>query len=175
MCDFSMKIYRVNTNASANKTQLQKSVNLTVFIFKNGMVLLSTTAILTCLKPCISYLLTGELDTILPTKFPGINEQKIVGYSCLAVFHTYLSSVFVMGTAGADLGLMTLVVHSYTMSHIFRNAVNEFNALVAKNQRNTNTKNIHASLKNLILMHIDFIKLLKLIVISESIIRFILF
>lgn len=162
ICEFSLKVYRANTNASPNKKRLQTSVNLTVFIFKNGMVLLSTTSILTCIRPCISYYLTGELDTILPTNFPGIDEKQIIGYTCLAVFHVYIMLVFVMGTAGADLGLMTLVIQSYTMSHIFQNAVNEFNALVGEKTRNKNNEEIGASLKNVILMHIDFIKLTKI-------------
>lgn len=156
ICEFSLKVYRANTKPSANKTRLQKSVNLTVFIFKGGMTLLISTAILTSLRPCITYFLFGEVEIILPTTLPGINVHEAVGYTCLAVFHVYLLAIFVMGNAGADLGLMTLVLHTYAMSHIFQNAVNEFNSLVARTKRNN--KLIHASLNNLILMHIDYIK-----------------
>lgn len=156
MSDFSLKIYRANKNSSPNKTRLQNSVNLTVFIFKGGMILLIATATLTCLKPCISYVLIGKVEPIMPTYFPFIDEQELIGYTCLAVFHLYIMFIFVIGTAASDLALMTLVIHTYTMSNIFQNAVNEFNGLGAITKRNN--KHIHASLNNLILMHIDYIK-----------------
>ncbi len=158
LCDFAIKVYRVNKDTSANKKRLEKSVKMTVFIFKAGTALLIATAILTCIKPAISYLLMGKLEPIIPSYIPGINEEEPTGYACTAVFHFYILFVFVIGTAATDLGLMALVIHSYTMSHIFRNAVNEFNSLVAKNEGNTNTGHIRASLNNLILMHIEFIK-----------------
>lgn len=99
------------------------------------------------------------METIIPSYFPLLNEHETFGYACLAVFHTYLMFAFVVGTAGCDFGLMVLVIQSYTLSQIFRNAVDEFNWLVAKNERNANTADVRASLRNLILMHIDFVKL----------------
>lgn len=158
--DFSLKIYQVNTNTSANKMRLQKSVNLTVFIFKAGMALLIMTAVLTCIRPCISYILTGKIENIIPAHFPGIDEENIKGYAFVSLFHVYLMFVFVIGTGASDLGLMTIVIHTYTMSHIFQNAVNEFNALADINKRHTDYKAIRASLNNLISMHNDFLKLL---------------
>lgn len=159
MSDFCLKIYKANTKSSPNKTYLGKSVKLTVFLFKNGMILLITTATLTSIKPCILYILTGELDPILPTHFPGINEQEAIGYTILAVFHLYIMFVFAVGTAGVDLSLMTFVIHTYTMSNIFKNAVNDLNGLIGLKARNND---IRSSLNNLILMHNDFIKLPKL-------------
>lgn len=120
------------------------------------MVLLISTAALTCLKPCISYVLMGNVEPLLPTHFPLIDEHDIIGYACLAVFHLYIIFAFVVGTAASDLALMTLVIHVYSMSHIFQNAVNEFNGLVARTKRNNQL--IHGSLNNLILMHNDYIK-----------------
>lgn len=157
--DFSLKIYRVNKNESPNKTLLEKSVHLTVFIFKAGMVLLITTAILTCIKPCISYIFIGTVEPIIPSHFPGINEHEIMGYACLAVFHVYIMFVFVIGTAASDLGLNTIVIHSFAMSHLFQNAVNEFNVLSNKDKRHIDNMAVRASLNNLIAMHTDFIKL----------------
>lgn len=157
--DFSLKIYRVNKNASPNKTLLGKSVHLTVFIFKAGMVLLIATAMLTCIKPCISYVFTGKVEPIMPCYFPGINELEITDYACLAVFHIYILFVFVIGTAASDLGLNTIVIHTFVMSHLFRNAVNEFNVLINKDKRHINNMAVRASLNNLIAMHTDFIKL----------------
>lgn len=191
LCDFLLKIYKTNTTSSPNKSCLEKSIKITVFIFKNGMLLLITTAILTSIRPCISYILIGELDPIMPTHFPGINDLEITGYIILAVFHLYIMFVFVIGTGGADLGLMTFVIHSFSMSVIFQNAVTELNGLLKFREINTFNKSIlasasrmitmstrnksfevannkhrrdriHASLQNLILMHYDFIKLTKI-------------
>lgn len=125
------------------------------------MTLLIVTSCLTCVRPCISQFFSGKLEPILPTFFPGINESETVGYACLAAFHIYLLGVFAIGNAGSDLGLMVFCIHSYTMSKIFRNAVNEFNALMTKSERHRNASEIQASLNNLIQMHIDSIKLMK--------------
>lgn len=155
------------------------------------MFLLITTAILTSIRPCISYILIGELDNIMPTHFPGINDKEITGYVIVAVFHLYILFIFVIGTAGSDLGLMTFVVHSYAMADIFQNAVNELNGLIRSKKINTSDENMHpsdtrtismpisntnfeanskslhlrvrisASLQNLIWMHYDFIKSMK--------------
>lgn len=165
MIDFSLKIYTMNKNASSNKTRLEQSVQLTVFIFKAGMALLITTAILTCIRPGISYVFNGKVEPVIPTHFPLLNEYETAGYACLAVFHLYLMFVFVLGTAGCDLGLSTFVIHAYTMSHLFRNAVNEFNVLAVNKKRDKRPKDIMAirsSLNNLISMHADFIKSLHL-------------
>lgn len=161
ICDFCLKIYRANTESSPNKELLAKSVNITVFIFKNGMLLLVTTATLVLVKPRISYVRNGILDPILPTHFPGINEGGVTGYTILSLYHMYIVFVFVIGTAGCDLFLMTLVVHCYTMSQIFLNFVNEFNALIQTPKRNKSNADVCIFLENLILMHNDFIKLPK--------------
>lgn len=158
--DFCSKIYRANTKSSPNKALLAKSVNVTVFIFKYGLALLITTATLVVVKPCISYVAFGVLDPILPTHFPGINEDDIIGYTILALYHVHIVFVFVIGTAGCDLFLMVLVVHCYTMTNIFQNAVNEFNALIEKHKRHTPNEELCLFLKNVILMHNDFIRFL---------------
>lgn len=128
------------------------------------MSLLIVTAILTSLKPLISYIFIGQLDTVLPVYFPGINEQEIIGYTVLALFHVFLLFIFAVGTAGCDLGLMTFVVHCYAMSHLYQNSVNDLNGLIKRNKQNASDKDkdIRASLDNLIMMHNDFIKCLKL-------------
>lgn len=158
LVDFMVKVYGANKSTSANKNCLQKSVNLTVLIFKVGMVLLITTAILTCIRPCISYVFFGKVELIVPIYFPGIDETEIAGYSSIAALHVYILFIFVIGTAATDLGLMTVTIHSYTMAQLFRNAVNDFNSMVGNGKRNVDTKFIQAALNNLIAMHIDFIK-----------------
>ncbi|KAJ6634760.1 hypothetical protein Bhyg_13339 [Pseudolycoriella hygida] len=165
LCNFCLKMYKANRNAGRNKTSLGKSAKITSLLFKCGMVILSTTAILTCIRPAITFASSGQLEPILPTIFPGINEQEIFGFTCLYIFHFYIMALFVMGTAGIDLGLMALVIHSHTMSHIFQNAVTDLNALAKKNNRKSDTKEkeVRAYLNNLIAMHIDFIKYTKLV------------
>ncbi|XP_037031708.1 putative odorant receptor 83c [Bradysia coprophila] len=161
MCDFNLKVYRSNRDTSHNKTELTKAVNIIVFIFKGGISFLIVTAILTVLKPSITYLLIGKVEPILPTYIPMLNDKELTGYMCLAVFQAYIMFVFVIGTAATDFGLMVLVLQSYTLSQIFRNEVDDFNSLVAKNERNTNTIDVRASLRNLILMHMDFVNFTK--------------
>lgn len=156
--DFSLKIYRANTKSSLNKTLLAKSITVTVFIFKYGMALLIITASLAVVRPCLSLIAFGTVETILPTHFQGINEEELVDYAILALYHTYICFAFVIGTAGCDLLLMVLVVHCYTMSKIFQNAIDEFNVLIKKHQRNTSNEELRLFLKNVILMHNDFVK-----------------
>lgn len=161
--EFCLKIYKANTTPSPNKTLLARSVKVTTFIFKYGMILLVTTATLVLVKPCMSLIAFGVripvLEPILPTHFPLINEEEIIGYSILALYHTFIVYVFVIGTAGCDLFLMTLVVHGYTMSRIFHNAVVEFNDLIENRERDASSEELRMFLKNMILMHNDFIKL----------------
>lgn len=124
------------------------------------MCLLITTAILTVIRPYVSYILFGKVEPMLPTHLPGINEENAVGYAALLIFHFYVVFLFVGGTAASDLSLMNFVIHCHTMSKLFKNAVYDFNILVKNNKPNTPNKDIHASLRNLILMHADLIKLL---------------
>ncbi|XP_037039116.1 putative odorant receptor 83c [Bradysia coprophila] len=173
LCDFSLKVYRSNKESSHNKTQLEKSVHIIVFIFKGGISFLIATAILTALKPLITYCLIGKVETIIPTYFPALNEHETTGYICYAVFHTYLMFAFAVGTAGTDFGLRVLVLQSYTLSQIFRNAVDEFNSLVARNERDANTIDVRTSLRNLILMHIDFVNFTKTVKVAYHEICFI--
>ncbi|XP_037034192.1 putative odorant receptor 83c [Bradysia coprophila] len=163
MLYFCSKIYRANTAPGPNKQLLAKSVKIIVFIFKNGMVLLLTTAILALLRPGFSYIVFGKLDPILPTYLPGVDEEETYGYVMLATLHTYIAFIFVTGTAGCDLLLMTQVIHLYTMTHIFRNAVDEFNALIERNTGRTSRKKTRQFLRNLILMHIDYARFTKIL------------
>nr|QGW45413.1 odorant receptor 40 [Bradysia odoriphaga] len=161
MCDFNLKVYRSNKESSHNKTLLTTAVNIIVFIFKGGISFLIATAILTVLKPSITYLLIGIVEPVIPTYIPMLNENEFSGYVALAAFHTYLLFVFVIGTAAIDFGLMVFVLQSYTLSAIFRNAVDNFNSLVGKNEQDANTIEVRASLRNLILMHMDFVNFTK--------------
>nr|QGW45406.1 odorant receptor 33 [Bradysia odoriphaga] len=163
MCYFCLKIYRANTAPGPNKKLLAKSVKIIVLIFKNGMVLLLTTGTLILLKPGFCYVVFGKLDPILPTYFPGVSEEKVYGYVILATLHTYIVFIFVTGTAGSDLFLMTQVIHSYSMTLIFRNAKDEFNSLIKRNTGRTSTKETRQFLRNLILMHIDYARFTKIL------------
>lgn len=160
ICFFCSKIYRANKAPSPNKQLLSKSVKITVFIFKNGMILLLMTSILVLVKPCITYIVFEKLEPILPTYFPGVDVEEAYGYAMLAFLHTYIVFIFCAGTAGCDLFLMTQVIHAYTMAHIYRNSVNEFNAIIERKTRRTNEEEMRPFLRNLILMHIDYARLL---------------
>lgn len=132
---------------------------MTVFIFKIICALFLSTALLVLSKPVISYLAYGYAEPILPVYFPGLNEEEFSDYMILALFHASICYLFVLGTAGCDLLLLTLVVHSYTMAHIVGNAVDEFNAMIRTHhfRETRGSKESRLALRNLILMHKDFI------------------
>lgn len=163
MINYLHDIYKVNatTKNRARATLFDRYAYYTEGIFKCGVALYFMSVLSYFLYPIYMYVIDGKIVQLLPTYFPGIDEDTINGFIMLSSYHVALLVFSFIGLSACDLLFTMLIANTPIMANLIEMEVEQLNDhLVEKLQDDFMIK---MKLRNILLMHREMIEWVQLI------------
>lgn len=155
MINFISEIHIANKDHYVNAFALLKFARWNLLITKFILVVLLATGLIAIINPVPIYLITGNLEPMLPVQMPFVRLDTKSGYMIhsICIFLLLVSGIF--GTFASELFLITLTIQIAPMAKIFDNAINSLNEVIGGNrQESIKTSTwLHENIRNLALIH----------------------
>lgn len=103
--------------------------------------------------PIVLYFVFGEpYQIMVPVLLPLLNEKEPLGYWIMTGYHIGVLAMAMFGTAGADIMMISFVLHMWPMCLIFSNMLTDMNEGLQKtaNQRSMEMRKF---VRNIIMVH----------------------
>lgn len=147
-------IYKTNqTRDTPNYKVLLRWGRYGVLMCKVIIALCSSLGILICISPIIFYVLWGEkLVPMVPIMLPGVNEKEQLGYTITTGYHFCMLALAMFGTAGADIMMISFILHMWPMCLILTNMLTDMNEAVM-DPANRDSLKLKLFVRNMIMVH----------------------
>lgn len=153
MINYLYDIYKVNatTKNQRRAAVFDRFAYYTEVVFKSGVVLYFASTIGYLFYPFCMYFLKGEIVTLIPTYFPGIDENTTNGYIILSCYHILLLFLSFVGISCSDLLFTMLIANTPIMSNMIELEVEQLNDILTSPKMDTLL--MKSTFRNLLLMH----------------------
>lgn len=152
IANYIADIHKVNLHPNCkNYKILDNWSKIALMLFKIGSIVIATAAITFMLFPVFGYLLTGEIEMMLPVYNPFIDINSKHGFYIVMAFHVCILIMGIIGIVGVDLAIFLFIVYTHPIADLFCNAIKRLNVRV--NATRPNPVLIHFSVRNIVMMH----------------------
>lgn len=153
MINYLHSIYKVNaTTKNRQRAALfDRFAEYTEIIFICGVIVYSSCVIIYLLYPIYMYLFKGKIVPLLPTYFPGIDENTTGGFIALFCYHLLLLMLSSVGISSSDLLFTMLIANTPVMAILIEMEVEQLND--ALTSQKVDKLLVESKLKNVLLMH----------------------
>lgn len=103
--------------------------------------------------PSLLYLLTGNVETMLPIMIFGIDESTRSGYIALQGVHGFWLACGGFGFIGSDMTFIMMSLYAWPLSYLFIDHMDELNKVLRASPKMANTKNMEMFLQNIVQLH----------------------
>ena len=147
------KIYRDNQSNDSDETNTMRFCSLMAWRMNKTMLVLYLLCGLAFIStPGILYLLTNEIEMVLPLYLMGIKVNSVTGFGINTLYHIFMVSVATVGFYYMDGLYANLVLNVLAMTGLIRNQFHEMNKMLLMSHEYP-TSQIRMRFRNIILMH----------------------
>lgn len=134
--DQIIDIYEVNAKTQSSKRALllHKMSLISEMMLIAGVIAYMCAIMLHFINPIYAYFWRHEFQALLPLYIPFIDEKTTNGFILLTSIQTVEMCIAIIATACGDFPFMILVVNVFIFSTIFKDHVNELNAILRKKE-----------------------------------------
>lgn len=158
MLDFLEEMYAVNRDSKnhMNYRILQNFSRWVLLIMKFVFIMFGTSMAAVTFSPLLIYLLTGNLETILPIHIPFIDTETTTGYVIHTTYLIFVMTTAYLGIAASELLTIMLTIHISPMVSIFDQAIKSLNEATTGRRKDVikNSTWLRVNFRNIVLMNI---------------------
>lgn len=150
-------IYKVNATTKNRRRAaiFDRFAYYTEVIFMCGIILYFLSALFYFLYPIYMYLIERKVVELIPTYFPGIDENTTSGFIMLSCYHGILMVAASIGISCSDLLFTMLIANTPIMANLIEMEVEQLNDYLEVKQSDM----IKLKLRNILLMHREMTEL----------------
>lgn len=153
MINYLNDIYKVNV-ASKDKKRSAYFDNFSFYmeiVFKCGTITYFLSAFSYFVNPIYMYWSEGEIVTLLPTYFPGVDEKTVNGFIILTGYHLTLIILALIASTASDFLFTMLIVNTPIMAVLIEMEVEELNTILI--EKPNDSAMVKFKLRNIFMMH----------------------
>lgn len=151
-------IYKVNSNVVVYDRQqmLEQYVTFTEYLFKIGFSFYALSTMGYFLFPLYFYKTRNEINPLVPSYLPGVDENTKIGFIILFIFHLNIIAFGFIGSSCTDFNFTMIIVNVPVLANIIGDNIKELNYMLREQQ--PKRVMIKAKFRNMLLQHQEFLK-----------------
>lgn len=153
MINYLYEIYKTNaaTNCGRRASLFNRFAFYTEIVFMCGILLYFLSMVSYFLYPIYMYLFDGEIVTLIPTYFPGINEKSYSGFIILSCYQILLIFLAFIAASACDFLFTMLIVNVPVMAILIEMEVEQLNDILTSQK--VDEPLAKSKFRNILLMH----------------------
>lgn len=155
MMNFISELHTVNKNNYDNGRVLMKFARWNLLLTKFIVIVFAISFSVAIISPIPIYLITGNVEPMLPIHIPFVNLETRSGYVLQSTYVFFLIVSAYCGTTASELLLIMLTIQLAPMANIFDKAINGLNEATGGKRQEAikNSTWLRESVRKICLMH----------------------
>lgn len=150
---FILDLYKINSKIQSRDRfeYFQKISSFTEILFKVVISTIACSFFVFLFYPIYMYFFQGQLIPIVPLFLPGIDENTLIGYTVVTIYHLALAFVGMIGFSSFEFLIAIIIISSLIFAKLISIDLVQINADLK--EKNPGSVTVKGRLLNVFLMH----------------------